>query len=262
MSQPTTPTLLVIPDQAWSSSLYAHLTQNGFTPLIITPTGDSALTLCYQFSPRLVLTDLHLPDCNVVELCRSMLVAQPAVKIVLITANDAEPLVAALWANVSGAIQRDFPLPAWPGLLNYVLQGGIAFSRNVLETFLADGGRMQKPKPLLTIGALQIDLAQRVVIYNGQRIQLTLREFALLTCLARNADRVVTFDQLLNEAWGFDADTGTATQVRLYITRLRRKLIDDAQIPDFILTKRGVGYCLHSEVLHRTPSISKSLSLD
>jgi len=253
MSQPTAPTLLVIPDQAWSSSLYAHLTQNGFTPLIITSTGDSALILYYQFSPRLVLIDLHLPDCNVVELCRSMLVAQPAIKIVLITANDAEPPVAALRANVSGTIQRDFPLTAWPGLLNYILNGGVAFSRSVLETFLAEGKRPQKPKTLLNIGALQIDLAQRQVVYGGRQIQLTLREFALLACLARNADRVVTFDQLLNEAWGFDADAGTATQVRLYIARLRRKLIDDAQIPDFILTKRGVGYRLHSEPLHRTP---------
>jgi two-component system KDP operon response regulator KdpE len=78
-------------------------------------------------------------------------------------------------------------------------------------------------------------------------VYLTPREFAALACLARNVGRVVTFDQLLDEAWGYDAEMGTEAQVRLYITRLRRKLEDDPQTSDFIVSERGVGYRLRSQ---------------
>jgi two-component system KDP operon response regulator KdpE len=69
----------------------------------------------------------------------------------------------------------------------------------------------------------------------------------LLACLARNTGRVVTFDQLLNDAWGYDSEAGTESQVRMFVTRLRRKLVDDPQSPDFIVTERGVGYRLRSQ---------------
>jgi two-component system KDP operon response regulator KdpE len=251
MNQPGIHTLLVTLDQEWSLSLYGHLVQNGFAPVTRARTGDSALSLLYDTSPRLVLVDLHLPDCNGIDLCTEILLARPAAKIVLVAESGAEAPLAALRAGISGCIDRAFPLAAWPGLLLYVLNGGMVFSQGVIEAALLAGGSAQKHEPPLLIGALWIDLAQRQVFYAGQRVLLTPREFALLTYLARNQDQVVTVDQLLNEAWGYDANDGTPAQVRLYIARLRRKLLDEAQTPDFILTERGVGYRLHSETLHR-----------
>jgi two-component system KDP operon response regulator KdpE len=251
MSQESIHTLLVTPDQEWPSLLYGHLWQNGFAPLTIAPSGDSALDLFYQVSPRLVLIDLHLPDCNVVDLCVEILLAQPAVKVVLMTESEAELPVAALHAGVSGCINRQLPLTAWPGLLLYIMSGGMAFNHSVVETVLAEAWSAQKRQPMVTIGSLRIDLARRLVVYGGRRIQLTPREFALLTCLARNMDRVVTFDQLLNEAWGYDADDGTPAQVRLYIARLRQKMLGEAQTPDFIHSERGIGYRLLGGALRR-----------
>jgi two-component system KDP operon response regulator KdpE len=127
----------------------------------------------------------------------------------------------------------------------------MVFSRSLFESALAEGWSAQNRQPPVVIGALRIDQAQRLVLYDGRRVLLTPREFSLLTYLARNADQVVTVDQLLNEAWGYDANDGTPAQVRLYVARLRRKLLEDAQTPDFILTERGVGYRLHSETLRR-----------
>jgi DNA-binding response OmpR family regulator len=181
-----------------------------------------------------------------------MLLNQPAVKIVLLSENDTEPPLALLHAGVSGCIHRGFPQSALPGLLIYILNGGMTFRQDLVETALAEAWTSQKRQPLLMIGALRIDTARRLILYGGRHIRLTPREFALLTCLARNTDHVVTFDQLLNEAWGYDANDGTPAQVRLYVARLRRKLLDDAHLPDFILTERGIGYRLQSEVLHRT----------
>jgi two-component system KDP operon response regulator KdpE len=256
MTQPCSHTLLVTPNQVWSQSLHRHLSQNSFTPVTIARTGDTALGLLLHLSPRLVLVDLQLRDDNVVDLCAEILLARPAAKVVLMAEDETEPPLAALHAGVSGCIQRNFPLVAWPGLLLYILQGGMVFSRSLFESALTEGWSAQNRQPPVVIGALRIDQAQRLVLYAGRRVLLTPREFALLTYLARNADHVVTVDQLLNEAWGYDDNGGTPAQVRLYVARLRRKLLENAQTPDFILTERGVGYRLHSESLRHTQARS------
>jgi DNA-binding response OmpR family regulator len=251
MTQESIHTIVVTQDQEWLASLCGQLLQNGFAALTIAQSSDKALDLFHQAPPRLVLLDLQAPNCNAVDLCVEMLLAHPLVKIVLVSESTVEPPLAALHAGVSGCINRDVPAAAWPGLLTYVLNGGMAFNHSLMESILAEVWSAQKRQPLMAVGPLRIDLARRMVVYAGRRIPLTPREFALLTCLTRNTDRVVTFDQLLNEAWGYDADDGTPAQVRLYVARLRRKLTDVAQTPDFILTERGVGYRLHSSALHR-----------
>jgi DNA-binding response OmpR family regulator len=242
-------TLLVSADQEQSSVLSACLQRKGFAPLLVAETGAHAIDLFYEVAPHLVLLDLSLADCNSIDLCSEMLHTQPGVKIILV-ADDAEQLaLVALHVGVAGCIDRNFPLAEWPGVLAYVLNGGVVFSRGTIEVLLAQTRAMQKREPMISIGPLRIDLARRLVLYAGRHVQLTPREFTLLVCLARRMDHVVTTDQLLNEAWGYNAEDGTSAQVRLYITRLRRKLTDDAHTPDFILNERGVGYRLHSGVL-------------
>jgi DNA-binding response OmpR family regulator len=137
--------------------------------------------------------------------------------------------------------------------LVYVYRGGAVFSQAVVEEVLA-GARLAKTEAaVVTIGPLVIDVACRRVTLSGQHIFLTPREFALLACLARNVGRVVTFDQLLNEAWEYNSEIGTPSQVRLYITRLRRKLGDEPDSSGFIITERGIGYrlCSPAQWRHR-----------
>jgi two-component system, OmpR family, KDP operon response regulator KdpE len=252
MKQHRIHTLLVSPDQAWSTLLHEQLLASDFTPLAVASTGYHALDLFYGKSPQLVLLDQDLPDLDAVDLCVELLQVQRGAKVVLMTGRNAAPPLVALHAGLSGCVPRDLPLAAWSGLLLFVLQGGIAFNHTVLEGVFQNAWTAQKRQPPLIIGLLQIDLAQRQAEYAGRRIQLTPREFALLACLARNQDRVVSFDQLLNEAWDFAADDGTPAQVRLYVTRLRRKLVDATQTTNLIVTERGVGYRLHGELLRRS----------
>jgi DNA-binding response OmpR family regulator len=242
---------LFVTDRKWHPTLYAHLRQSGFSPLFMAVSGDSALDHFYQNSPRLVLIDQHLADCNAIDLCGEMLTAQSAVKIVLLAESDDQLPLTALHAGVAGCINYNFPVAEWPGVLIYVLNGGMAFNRNTVVALLAQAWTPQKRDPVISIGPLRIDLVRHLVIIAGRRIQLTPREFELLVCLARNIDRVVTFDQLLNEAWGYHNNDGTPAQVRLYIARLRGKLMGESKIPDFILTERGIGYRLYSEALRR-----------
>jgi two-component system alkaline phosphatase synthesis response regulator PhoP len=248
-------TLLVTPDQEWSLSLSAYLAQHGFAASVIALTGDGALTLFHQLLPSLVLIDLRLTNYNVDDLCAAMFLAQPTVKVILISATDVDAPIIALASRIAGCVGRTLPLAAWPGLLTYVLQGGRAFNQYTVATALAATRFVQPRQPPLVIGTLHIDPAQRVVMYAGQRISLTAREFALLAYLARHPDRVISVDQLLSDAWGYDTDHGTPAQVRLYITRLRRKLLTHAQMPDFIHTTRGLGYRLDSTVLRSASGV-------
>jgi len=246
------PTLLATADQEWSLLLSGSLRQKGFAPLSVAESGERATLLYYRVKPHLVLLDLELPSCNTTKLCTEMLHTQPDVKIVLMANEEEHLALAALHTGVVGCIDRNFPVTKWPGVLDYVLDGGAVFSRVTLEVLLTQTRTVQNREPSLSIGPLLIDLTRHLVLYAGRPVPLTPREFDLLACLARNVDHVVSVDQLLNEAWRYDTNDGTSAQVRVCITRLRRKLTEDAHLPDFILNERGVGYRLHSGMLRRT----------
>ena len=75
----------------------------------------------------------------------------------------------------------------------------------------------------------------------GQPVELTPKEFTLLSVLARNAGRVLTRTELITQTWG--PEYGEANEsLKLYIHYLRKKIERDPNNPEFILTSRGVGY--------------------
>ncbi len=92
---------------------------------------------------------------------------------------------------------------------------------------------------LIRVGELTIDLQSYEVTMAGRRIQLTYKEFQLLTLLASNPGRVYTREALLNQVWGYDYLGGTRT-VDVHIRRLRSKLEDPDHL--FVETIWNVGY--------------------
>jgi DNA-binding winged helix-turn-helix (wHTH) protein len=166
--------------------------------------------------------------------------------LVLLT-DDTSLQMIALQASAAGCINRDLPLSEWPALLSYVSSGGTVFSQATIDEVLAQSLLSRSEAQLVSVGPLTVDLNHRRVTLSGRGVHLTPREFAALACLARNVGRVVTFDQLLNEAWGYETEIGQEAQVRLCIARLRRKLGDNSQTPNFIVGERGVGYRLRSQ---------------
>ena len=88
---------------------------------------------------------------------------------------------------------------------------------------------------------LTIDYAERRVFVSGRQVELTPAEYDLLTQLSINPGRPLTHDQLLQRVWGL-GHSGDARLVRTVVTRLRRKLGDDALQPAYIFTQPRVGY--------------------
>ena len=100
-----------------------------------------------------------------------------------------------------------------------------------------------EPTEPLVLGDLTIAFAERRVSVAGQPVPLTATEYNLLAELAIHAGRVVTHDQLLTRVWGPN-DAGDVRAIRTHLTRLRRKLGEDASNPTYIFAEPRVGYRL------------------
>jgi DNA-binding response OmpR family regulator len=94
-----------------------------------------------------------------------------------------------------------------------------------------------------TFGDVTVDPQAHVVQRNGQMVELTHREFQLLTALLRRTGAVVSRQELLKDAWGHQSEIATRT-IDTHILELRRKLEDDPARPRHILTVRKIGYRL------------------
>ena len=99
----------------------------------------------------------------------------------------------------------------------------------------------------LIFGDLKIDTDLRKVTIKSERVELSPKEFELLTLLASNPGKSYDRSKLLNIVWGYDFD-GFEHTVNSHINRLRNKIEPDLQKPTYILTTWGVGYRFNEEV--------------
>ncbi len=106
---------------------------------------------------------------------------------------------------------------------------------------------LRRPKTtlseILTVGDLEINTTERLVFRKGERINLTLKEFALLEYFVRNKDRVISRDEFLSHVWDFNYTSFFSNSVDVHIKNLRKKIQDDGP-QRLIETVRGVGYRL------------------
>jgi two-component system KDP operon response regulator KdpE len=88
---------------------------------------------------------------------------------------------------------------------------------------------------------LTIDFDRRKLLVHGEPVGLSATEYRLLAYLFRNAGRVLTFRQILEDVWGWEYHDHVE-YVHVYVSRLRQKLEEDPKRPAYILGERGVGY--------------------
>lgn len=108
--------------------------------------------------------------------------------------------------------------------------------------------QQQKAQDRITQGSITLDLTERAAWRDGQRVELTAKEFDLMVLLMQNPGRVYSRENLLNLVWGYEY-IGDFRTVDVHIRRLREKLEPDPASPEHILTKWGVGYYLRGEPL-------------
>jgi DNA-binding response OmpR family regulator len=219
------PHILVVEDDPQvRSALLRTLGERGYATSSAV-TGMAGLEAAVAGAPDLVIVDLGLPDVDGYEVLR-MLRAVSAVPVIVATAREEESeIVRALDSGADDYLVKPFGA----GQLD-------ARIRAVLRRASRDGGRNEP----LVVGTLVVDSGARIARLDGQRLDLTPREFDLLCYLAERAGQVVTKRELLAEVWRMPYG-GAEKTVDVHLSWLRRKLGETAQEPRYLQTVRGVG---------------------
>ncbi|NDD29732.1 MAG: DNA-binding response regulator [Proteobacteria bacterium] len=190
--------------------------------------GEEALRVAREEKPNLVVLDLMLPRLDGYEVCKIMCV-EFGMPIIMLTAKDDEvDKVVGLEVGADDYLTKPFS----PREL-------VARVRAHLRR---DKRRAPQEAPNeMRFGELSINFDRREVHLGPRRIDLTPREFDVLSHLSQNANKVVTRESLLDKVWGYDY-YGEDRIVNVTIARLREKIETDAAHPRYVTTVRGAGY--------------------
>ncbi|MDX1416713.1 MAG: response regulator transcription factor [Candidatus Promineifilaceae bacterium] len=219
--------ILVIDDDIPLTKTLERLLNDGGYLSLAAHTAEDGLYLALNEAPDLILLDVMVPNMGGWEVCRRVRI-ESGVPIIFLTAmGDAENIVRGLEMGGDDYIVKPFN------------------PQVVLARIMAHLRRFSMPDQTNNLvfkdGLLIIDLSAHSVKKQGIEVDLTPREFQLLTVLARNAGRVLTTNELVRNAWGMDQMLAR-DNIKPYIHYLRKKIEDDPTSPDWIQTVRGIGY--------------------
>ena len=203
------------------------LTRAGYAPII---TGDpaDALRLMAEEKPHLVLLNLVLPDRDGVDLMNDILRIADLPVIFLSVYGQDDAVARALDMGAADYLVKPFS----PTELTARIRAAL---RRRLEPFAGE------PSPFYDVGGLTIEYAQRRVAVDGEPVELTATEYAVLYELAVHAPRALSSRVLLQRVWGPER-IGKSWLLRDVVKRLRRKLGDAASNPRYVINEPRVGY--------------------
>lgn len=191
--------------------------------------GMSGLSLCTSHHPELILLDLGLPDMDGMEVLQRIRGFSSVPVIVISARTQEKEKVEALDKGADDYITKPFGSEELLARIRTAL-------RHSTQT-----GSMQQAEPVYSRDGLMIDFDKRLVTLNGEDIHLTQIEYKLVSLLARNAGKVLTYDFILKDIWGPYADTDNQI-LRVNMANIRRKLEKNPAEPHYIFTEIGVGY--------------------
>jgi len=208
--------------------LRASLSARGFR-VIEAETGEEGLSLATSHNPDLVLLDLGLPDGDGVGWLMRLREWSRVPVIVISARGREDDKVLALDAGADDYLTKPFGVNELLARIRVALRHA--------------QGIVTPNDAKLDLSGLQIDLARREVRVDDREVRLTPIEFKILSLLARNAGKVLTHRQILNEVWGA-GHAGENHIVRVHVALLRKKIEVDPTRPRRLMTESGVGYRL------------------
>jgi len=196
--------------------------------------GEDGLNKALTGSFDLILLDLMLPKIDGFEVCRRIR-AKSAVPIIIVTAREEEiDKVLGLDIGADDYVTKPFSMK----VLLARIKANIRRASNELvikETPVVNTN-------VIVVRDLVIDSDKYQVTNHGLPVVLTKKEYELLVHLARNAGNVFTREALLEQVWGYEGFYGDVRTVDVTVSRLREKLERDTAKPEYLFTKRGLGY--------------------
>ena len=219
--------MLVDDEPLITDSLSYSLRREGFD---VKAVGDGAIALqeILAFQPDLVVLDIMLPGMSGLEICRRLR-AQSAIPVIMLTARGEEiDRVLGLEVGADDYLPKPFSFRELLARIRSILRR-VELDRQVSQT------------QSVTLGNLTLDPVARRIFKDNQELQLSAREFDLLSNLMKNAGRALSREELLSEVWGSDW-IGDQRTLDVHVRWLRLKVEDDPASPRYIQTVRGHGY--------------------
>lgn len=220
--------VLVVDDETEiRRALRTGLGYHGFDVRVV-PTGEEALRELAGWHPDVVLLDLMLPGIDGFEVLGQLREQTRSAVIALSVMPGEKDKVRALDLGADDYVMKPF------GMEELVAR---------IKAVLRRQADVAKGDPVVQVGSLKIDLANRRVSVGGREVRLTPTEYEVLRHLMLHAGKLVTHSALLREVWGEYA-VGDSYNTRYMVAQIRRKLGDIPADPRFIVTEPGVGYRL------------------
>jgi len=221
--------LIVEDEESISDIIKYNLTKEGYA-VETAYDGREGLEKSLSCGADLILLDVMLPYVDGFEICRKVR-EKSTVPILMVTAKEEEvDKVLGLELGADDYITKPFGMRE----LLARIKANLRRANDLLDT-------PDVPSNIKVYGNIEIDVNRYEVKKNGNSLDLTLREFELLFYLAERDGHVFSREQLLEEVWGYEY-YGDIRTVDVTIRRLREKIEDDPSDPQYIATKRGIGY--------------------
>lgn len=223
--------VLIIDDESQIRKLLEITLQSNDYNVTHATTGKHGMIIAANHPPDLIILDLGLPDQSGHTVLRQLREWYTNPIVILSVQSSEDDIINALDNGANDYLIKPF-------------RTGELLAR--IRTALRNA-QPGETSAVMNIGNIEIDLSQRTVRKNGELIKLTTTEYALFALLTKNEGRVLTHQYLLKEIWG-PGFISQSQYLRVFIAQLRKKLENDANRPEYIITESGVGYRLmHKE---------------
>ena len=202
--------------------------------------GSTGLSLARSEQPDLILLDLMLPKMNGFDVCRSLREGGCSTPVIMLTAREEETdKVLGLELGADDYITKPFSMRE---LLARV-------KANIRRTEMLTAQSEARPAggQRLERGRISIDIDAMPAAKDGRPLDLTQREYELLKYLASQPGKVFSREALMEHVWNYEGYVGDVRAVDVAVRRLREKVEDDPAQPQFIITRRGLGYLFSEE---------------
>jgi DNA-binding response OmpR family regulator len=220
-------TILVVEDDPRMQKVLQRIFAEQGYGVTICGDGQSGLDAFRSIRPSAVVLDLMLPNIFGRDLCRTIKAEQPEVPVIVVSAiSEVADKVLLFELGADDYVTKPFS------------------PRELMARVQAALRRAQKPAmatTTYTFGECEVDFARMSARRGNQAVTLTAHEFKLLKYFVKNAERVLSREELLNEVWGYNSYPTTRT-VDNQILKLRQKLEADAADPRHLQTVYGAGY--------------------
>lgn len=217
--------ILIIDDEPQIRKLLEITLQTNQYAVKQAASAKEGLIMAANHPPDLILLDLGLPDENGHIVLQKLRKWYTNPVIIVSVEKSEEDIVRALDNGANDYLSKPFRA----GEL-------LARIRSALRAANTEEG-----ETVLNFGELQIDLYARIVKKNNALIKLTATEFNLLSLLVRNEGKVLTHQYVLRAIWG-PGYINQSQYLRVFIAQLRKKIENDQNRPEYLLTESGVGY--------------------